>query len=87
MAGPVTVIPLLLFALAARRVSLTTLGFMQFVAPTLQFGAGVYYGELLSTAHVICFAFIWMAVAFFVGDALKQMKRPPPAAAGGGLIR
>jgi chloramphenicol-sensitive protein RarD len=76
MAGPVTAVPLLLFALAARRVSLTTLGFMQFVAPTLQFGTGVYYGETLTNAHLICFAFIWIAVAFFIGDALQQIKRP-----------
>jgi len=77
MAGPVTVIPLLCFALAARRVSLTTIGFMQFLAPTLQFGTGIYYGEALTTAHLICFTFIWIAVAFFIFDAVKTAKKKP----------
>jgi chloramphenicol-sensitive protein RarD len=77
MAGPVTVVPLLCFALAARRVSLTTIGFMQFLAPTLQFGTGIYYGETLTTAHLICFTFIWTAVAFFILDAVKTAKKKP----------
>ncbi len=76
MAGPITVLPLLCFALAARRVSLTTIGFMQFLAPTLQFGTGIYYGETLTTAHLICFSFIWTAVAFFIFDAVKASKKP-----------
>ena len=50
MAGPVTALPLLCFALAARRLPLTVIGFMQFLAPTIQFGTGVYYGEQLTTA-------------------------------------
>jgi len=72
MAGPVTVLPLLCFALAARRLTLTTVGFMQFLAPTLQFLTGIYYGETLTTAHLICFSFIWTAVAFFIFDAVKE---------------
>ena len=77
MAGPVTALPLLCFALAARRLPLSTIGFMQFLAPTMQFGAGIYYGEVLTTAHMICFAFIWTAVAFFVYDALRATKKKP----------
>lgn len=76
MAGPITVLPLLCFALAARRLTLTTIGFMQFLAPTLQFGTGIYYGETLTTAHLICFTFIWTAVAFFIFDAVKASKKP-----------
>lgn len=76
MAGPVTALPLLCFALAARRLPLTTLGFMQFLSPTLQFGMGIYYGEELTDAHLICFGFIWAAVAFFVFDALRATKKP-----------
>jgi len=60
------------YALAARRLTLTTIGFMQFLAPTLQFGTGIYYGETLTTAHLICFGFIWTAVAFFIFDAVKK---------------
>jgi chloramphenicol-sensitive protein RarD len=76
MAGPITVLPLLCFALAARRLTLTTIGFMQFLAPTLQFGTGIYYGETLTTAHLICFSFIWVAVAFFIFDAVRASKKP-----------
>lgn len=74
LAGPVTVIPLLCFALAARRVKLTTLGFMQFLAPTLQFCMGLYYGEVLTTAHLICFGCIWTAVIMFSLDAVRANR-------------
>jgi chloramphenicol-sensitive protein RarD len=72
LAGPITVIPLLFFALAARRLTLTAVGFMQFLAPTLQFGAGLYYGEQLTTSHLICFGFIWSAVILFSMDTLRS---------------
>ena len=75
LAGPVTVLPLLCFAVAARRLPLTTIGFMQFLAPTLQFGIGIYYGEQLTTAHLICFGFIWMAVLFFSIDAVRAGRK------------
>jgi chloramphenicol-sensitive protein RarD len=77
MAGPVTALPLLCFALAARRMPLTTLGFMQFLAPTLQFGTGIYYGEQLTTAHWICFGLIWTAVLIFSLDAIKAGTKKP----------
>ncbi|RZV34646.1 MAG: EamA family transporter RarD [Chromatiales bacterium] len=80
MGGPITVIPLLLFAIAARRLTLTTLGFMQFLAPTLQFCTGLYYGEVLTTAHLVCFGFIWAAVAFFSFDAVVAGKKKPSQA-------
>jgi len=80
MAGPVTALPLLCFALAARRLPLTTIGFMQFLAPTLQFMMGVYYGERLTTAHLICFACIWTAVLFFSYDAIRAGTKKPPQA-------
>jgi chloramphenicol-sensitive protein RarD len=72
LAGPVTVVPLLFFALAARRLPLSTVGFMQFLAPTMHFGIAVYYGEVLTTAHMICFACIWSAVIVFSTDAWRQ---------------
>ena len=77
LAGPVTVIPLLLFAVAAKRLTLTSIGFMQFLAPTLQFCTGLYYGEQLTTAHLVCFSCIWIAVAFFSYDALTAGKKKP----------
>jgi chloramphenicol-sensitive protein RarD len=75
LAGPLTVIPLLFFALAAKRLPLATLGMMQFLAPTLQFLVGVYYGEQLTTAHIICFACIWGAVLLFSVDALQANRK------------
>jgi chloramphenicol-sensitive protein RarD len=78
MAGPITALPLLCFALAARRLPLTTIGFMQFLAPTLQFCTGIYYGEKLTTAHLICFGCIWTAVAFFSFDVISAGRKKPP---------
>ncbi len=74
-AGPVTVVPLLLFAVAARRLPLTMIGFMQFLAPTLQFLTGIYYGEKLTTAHQICFGLIWVAVILFSADAIRAGRK------------
>lgn len=78
LAGPLTVVPLLLFAVAARRLTLTVIGFMQFIAPTLQFIVGIFYGEILTAAHLVCFGCIWVAVAIFSVDAYYQQKRKPP---------
>jgi chloramphenicol-sensitive protein RarD len=69
LAGPFTVLPLLFFALATRRLKLSTVGFMQFIAPTLQFIVGLLYGEALTPAHVVCFSLIWVAVGLFSWDA------------------
>lgn len=74
LAGPLTVVPLLMFAIAARRLTLTVIGFMQFIAPTLQFIVGIFYGEVLTTAHLVCFGCIWAAVAIFSIDAFYQQK-------------
>jgi len=71
LAGPITVVPLLFFALAARRLNLSTVGMMQFIAPSLQFVVGVINGEQLTRAHILCFVFIWTAVAIFCWDAWR----------------
>ena len=78
LAGPITVMPLLLFAISAKRLTLTTIGFIQFVGPTLQFCTGLYYGETLTVAHQVCFTLIWISVAFFIFDALRASKKPLP---------
>ena len=77
-AGPITVIPLLAFALAARRLKLSTVGMLQFIAPTIQFLIGVYYGEQLTVAHIVCFSCIWMAVVLFSWDAWRSSRRSGP---------
>ena len=80
MAGPVTVVPLLCFALAARRLTLTTIGFMQFIAPTMHFVVGLYYGEQLTLPHLVCFACIWAAVVLFLVDAVRGRRAATQAA-------
>ena len=82
LAGPITVIPLLFFALAARRLNLSTVGMMQFIAPTLQFVIAVYYGEELTMAHIVCFSLIWVAVIFFSVDAWRANKATASPSAG-----
>lgn len=74
LAGPFTVLPLLAFALAVRRVRLSTVGIMQFISPTLQFLVGLGYGERLTRAHIACFALIWTAVAAFSWDAWRYRR-------------
>lgn len=81
LAGPITVVPLLFFAIAARRLNLSTVGMMQFIAPTLQFLVAVYYGEELSMAHIICFSLIWVAVILFSIDAWRANKLLAPPSA------
>ncbi|MEJ2128834.1 MAG: EamA family transporter RarD [Woeseiaceae bacterium] len=80
-AGPITVVPLVAFAIAAKRLNLTTVGFMQFLAPSLQFATGIYYGEQLTVPRIICFGCIWIAVAFFSVDAIKESRRRNKATA------
>ena len=68
-AGAVTAIPLLLFGAAAKRIPLSTIGVLQYVAPTLQFLLGVLvYGEDLSTHRLIGFLFVWAALALYSWD-------------------
>lgn len=74
LAGPLTAVPLLFFALAARRLPLSTIGIMQFIAPTLQFVMGLLYGEELTQAHAVCFACIWIAVLLFSTDAWRASR-------------
>jgi len=76
LAGPITVLPLLAFAYAARRLTLTMLGFLQYIGPTLQFMCALYYGEKFTLAHAICFTCIWIAVALFSWDRFKNRDKP-----------
>ncbi|MEM7503736.1 MAG: EamA family transporter RarD [Pseudomonadota bacterium] len=78
--GPLTVLPLLFFALAARGMPLSVLGMLQFIAPTLQFLVGLAYGESLTAAHIVCFSLIWIAIVMFASDAWYNGRRPVAAA-------
>jgi len=78
-AGIATTTPLLLFAAAARRLAYSTLGMLQFLAPTLQFLLGVFvYGEHFTTAHAIAFGSIWIALTLYVTALVRQPRLPPP---------
>ena len=78
MAGPVTAVPLLMFAAAARRLPLSTLGFLQYLSPTLQFLlAVVVYGELFDRAKLAAFACIWTALALFAFHSVR-LREPEP---------
>ena len=70
--GIATATPLLCFGHAARTISLTTLGILQFIGPTLQFLIGWgFYGEEMNTLRLVSFALIWTAVAIYAADAVK----------------
>lgn len=83
LAGPLTVLPLLAFALAARRLDLSMIGFMQFIAPSMQFLVGLGYGEHLTVPHAICFGLIWLAVSLFLFDAWQANRKLRRARAQG----
>jgi len=73
--GLVSTIPLLLFTEAARRLPYSTVGMLQFIAPTLQFLlAVVFYGEGLTTAHLVAFGAIWGALALYVSSLLTGRR-------------
>jgi chloramphenicol-sensitive protein RarD len=81
-AGIVSTTPLILFTAAARRLPYSTLGMLQFIAPTLQFLIAVLlYGEPFTTAHAIAFSAIWAALALYVTALLRarsaRLPQPP----------
>ena len=74
-AGLATTLPLIFFGHAARTISLSTLGIIQFLGPTLQFFIGwKLYGEPMTSSRLASFALIWLAVAIYAADALKRGK-------------
>ena len=76
LGGAITAIPLLLFTAAARRLPYSTMGFLQYIAPSLQFMfAVVLFGEALTTAHLICFGAIWTALAIVSVDGWRRAMR------------
>lgn len=81
LAGFVTALPLLWFANAARRLRLSTLGFFQYLAPTIQFLLAVLaFGEPFRPERAVAFAWIWAAVLLYAWDSLRAMRRSAPAA-------
>lgn len=75
LGGLITTIPLLLFAGAARRLRLTTLGFLQYLAPSIQFLLAVAaFGEPFSAVRLATFGFIWTAVGIYSADSLWSYR-------------
>jgi chloramphenicol-sensitive protein RarD len=73
--GVVTAVPLLLFAIAARRMEYSTLGFIQYLAPTIVFFLGlIVFKQELRPAQLGSFVLIWAAVAIFVGDLWARKR-------------
>ncbi len=78
LTGPVTLVPLVLFALAAPRVPLSTMGILQYLTPALQLTWGVAVGhEAMPASRWAGFALIWLALAIFTIDALRRARRTP----------
>lgn len=72
LSGAVTAVPLLLFTAAAKRLPYSTLGFLQYVAPSIQFLLAVFaFGEPLTPSHLVCFAAIWTALAIFAAEGYR----------------
>lgn len=81
-AGALTAIPLIGFAYAVRRVPLSVVGLMQYIAPTIQFLLGVlFFGEAFDRERATGFVFIWIALAIFASEGLWRARRQAALAA------
>jgi chloramphenicol-sensitive protein RarD len=75
LSGVVTAIPLLFFAGAARRLRLATIGFLQYITPSLHFALAIgLYGEAFSGSHLISFVFIWVGLGIYSGDTIWKTR-------------
>jgi len=76
LTGPITAIPLLLFGAAARKIKLTTLGLLQYIAPTMQFLIGVWiYHEPFTLSNLVGFCIIWIALAILWVEGYSAHRR------------
>jgi chloramphenicol-sensitive protein RarD len=76
LTGIVTAMPLLLFATGARKISMTNLGLLQYIAPTFQFLIGIYiYHESFAMTHRIGFSLIWIALLVYTFEGLWMRKK------------
>jgi chloramphenicol-sensitive protein RarD len=81
LAGPVTAVPLVLFAVGARRIPLSTVGLLQYIAPTMQLLTAVLiFHEPFSTPRIVGFSMIWAALAIYGMDGLLAGRRREQAA-------
>jgi chloramphenicol-sensitive protein RarD len=74
--GTLTALPLIGFAYAVRRIPLSIVGLLQYIAPTMQFLIGVLvFGETFDRNRAVGFAFIWIALVLFAGEGLWRSQR------------
>jgi len=74
--GAITALPLICFGAAAIRISMTTIGLLQYLAPTLQFALGVLvFHEEMTPAKWLGFSLVWVALVIFTGEALRHRHR------------
>jgi len=75
LAGAVTAAPLLMFSAAARKLRYTTMGLLQYIAPTLQFlQAVLLFGEPLRPVHLVTFGLIWIGCAVYAWDSVRASR-------------
>lgn len=76
ISGAVTTVPLVLFAMAAQKLPMATLGLLQYIAPLLQFFCGVVlFGEKLSVGQMVSFGLIWIGLILFASDGIMTARR------------
>lgn len=76
LGGPLTALPLLLFAAGARRIPMTTLGVLQYIGPTIQFALGVWlFHEPFAGPRLVGFALIWLALLVYTAESWVAMRR------------
>lgn len=78
LAGLITAVPLLMFGAAVRRLRLSTMGFLQYVGPTMQFGLAVLaFGEQLDWVRLASFGLCWIAIGIYVIDSVVNRRTMP----------
>ncbi|UCZ55119.1 EamA family transporter RarD [Bacillus shivajii] len=76
-AGAVTAVPLLLFTAGARRIPLSLIGFLQYIAPTIMLFLGVFlFQEPFTVTHIVAFSMIWVGLMMFTYSRYRQLKKP-----------
>ncbi|GAA5526087.1 protein RarD [Microbulbifer aestuariivivens] len=75
LAGPITLVPLLLFNIAARRLNLSSIAFLQYLGPTLMLMlATLVFGEPLNETKLVTFAFVWVGLILYTAEALAHRR-------------
>jgi chloramphenicol-sensitive protein RarD len=86
--GPITAIPLLLFASGARKIPLSVLGLLQYIGPTIQLSLGIFlFHEAFTEARLIGFALIWGALALYAAEGVLASRRRAGAQPAAGAAR